>query len=362
MPLINSAYGKLDSLMVVDDKGDLNTINFVFSLAAATGAQMVYYLISRDTVQPTNIRYLSNKPPNVTYLIEDSNKGFSPNRIKSRWSTADLAIGTVTRSSKPLLFLSAQMRSHKKVLDQLLHSFDITYTNGRDIYFIQSGDFIAGTDFIIIGPNTYHQRKTLMASKSYWPGFFKRYGYTGFKKKNVLTIAFDTRFKIVWDVILYHLDLYLNYTGIDEDGNHRFYLGELTEQFILSESDKNRRAKYRLINRFLLKVFYQLDSFFGENLIIERLPLVLDAEDSVFTFNNALVEITEKQVKYYIPRYKFENVKEPLLSQINNAYWDAVKIISLRFGAGIIPIDVPDSDVVADKQSLHCIASVLQRG
>lgn len=145
---------------------------------------------------------------------------------------------------------------------------------------------------------------------------------------------------------LYHIDLFLTPTGVEQAGKYVVLLGRCMP--LAPEFD----ATAKRLNDCLDRMATRLEKEYPIKVI--RNPIPMDA--NLYAYNNCILEITPKNQRVWLPKYSFDAPEQQRLLDLEK------ENVSIWQGLGFTPILVsaPFSDITGFKAGLHCITNELR--
>ncbi|HRG88167.1 MAG TPA: hypothetical protein PLW44_04045 [Chitinophagales bacterium] len=272
-----------------------------------------------------------------------------------------------------LFKMASEYTIMKLVLDRegVLNSAPKDSTNTTRVS-LKNGDVISGEDFLLIGIRSY-------------------IGYRNFNTTTPLSLKkfveivrkshYNDNASITIEVLgselpvfsgqqsFYHLDMYLNYGGRTSAGRHLLFLAFVPNEVITQFGQKaEKRAELLALQRHLEVVYNKIKNITladGSSFEVERIPVLIDQWQNIFSFNNCITENNGAIAKCYIPHYtnvcsSITDTPQQTTKLAEDYYRQAYSTIHLS-GFDMIPITIDKLLNAASNQSLHCSVAILRR-
>lgn len=261
----------------------------------------------------------------------------------------------------------------KLVIDRegVLNSVPTGSTNTTRVS-LKNGDIISGEDFLLIGIRSYmgyrNLRTTNPLSLKEFVEIVRKNHYSSNKSITIEVLGSELPV-FSGQQSFYHLDMYLNYGGRTSAGRHLLFLAFVPNEVVTQFGQKpEKKAELLALQRHLEVVYSKIIGITladGNSFEVERVPVLIDQWQNIFSFNNCLSENNGTVAKCYIPHYtnvcsSITDTPQQTAKLAEDYYRQAYSTIHLC-GFDMVPINIDKLLNAASNQSLHCSVAILRR-
>lgn len=244
-------------------------------------------------------------------------------------------------------------------------------------HFVKNGDMIVGSDFIMIGRDTFFGIKVAgvpppLDEDAFIAGFRNDYQVPG----TIQVLPFGPAgYDSVFFKAYYHLDLYLMYMG-ESAGKHQFFIGKINEEMVKMNKDEEGgdEASTVACQAMLEDIYIKMKAYY-EIKMPGRCHFtqvsMLHFGRYAYPYQNGLVEIRPDHTRYVIIPSYFKHREYMSALGINECAFSQLSLLAIVYRAafkaeaeklGFTVRDAGDyTDSLADAGALHCSTGILAR-